>query len=321
MTRCWIVTEGLTGTENQCLGVAEALGVIPEIKRINLKQPWRTLSPWLGFEHAGIFTGDPITAPWPDLALCSGRKAIAAARYIRKASGGKTLVVQIQDPRVSPDQFDMVAVPAHDPTRGRNVIVTTGAPNRINKKMLDDARGDFESLLSPLPAPRVAVMIGGTSKAYGMNDDVARTLATQLKNLRDQGCGLMITASRRTGESQQAIIRDELKDDPNVFFWDGTGPNPYLGFLAWADAVLVTADSVSMLSEAATAGKPVYIIPMAGGAPRIDALHQALIKHGAARMFEGKLDQWTYRPLNDAGIVALAIWNALKNPKKNPKKG
>ena len=92
MTRCWIVTEGLTGTENQCLGVAEALGVIPEVKRINLKQPWRTLSPWLGFEHAGIFTGDPIAAPWPDLALCSGRKAIAAARYIRKASGGKTLV-------------------------------------------------------------------------------------------------------------------------------------------------------------------------------------------------------------------------------------
>jgi mitochondrial fission protein ELM1 len=106
----WIITEGLAGTENQCLGVAEALGVTPEIKRVSLKQPWKLLSPYLGFEKAASFA-PPLCGPWPDLLIASGRKSIAASRYIKKASGGKTFTVQIQDPRISLAHFDLVAVP------------------------------------------------------------------------------------------------------------------------------------------------------------------------------------------------------------------
>ena len=98
---CWVVTEGLAGTENQCLGVAEALGIVPEVKRIELRQPWKSLSPYLGFEQNWSFS-PALTGPWPDLLLASGRKSIAASRYIKKASGGKTFTVQIQDPRIFP---------------------------------------------------------------------------------------------------------------------------------------------------------------------------------------------------------------------------
>src|SRR5262245_41653904 len=124
---CWIVTEGLAGTENQCLGVAEALGIMPEIKRIRLRQPWKSFSPFLGFEQNMTFS-PPLQPPWPDLLLASGRKSIAASRYIKKASGGRTFTVQIQDPRISPSYFDLVAVPEHDPARGENVIVTAASP-------------------------------------------------------------------------------------------------------------------------------------------------------------------------------------------------
>ncbi len=311
MTSCWIVTEGMAGTENQCLGVAEALGVMPEIKRINLRQPWKSLSPYLGLESDCSFTGDPLNPPWPDLLLASGRKAIAAARYIKKASAGKCFVVQIQDPRISCAGFDLVAVPAHDPSRGSNVIVTSAAPNRIKTEHLEDAKKEFAPLLSPLPQPRVAVLIGGNSKAYKMTRAITEELADSLKNLAAQGYGLMVTSSRRTGEENESTLKNALSHE-NVYYWDGNGDNPYFGFLAWANFILVTADSTSMISEAATTGKPVYMIPLEGGTKRFDLFHDNLLQKGTIRRFEGKLNEYDYMPLDDAGMIAAEIKKRMK---------
>ncbi|PZO81397.1 MAG: hypothetical protein DI626_10855, partial [Micavibrio aeruginosavorus] len=95
------------------------------------------------------------------------------------------------------------------------------------------------------------------------------------------------------------------------WFWDGSGENPYMGMLAWADTILVTADSVSMISDAATAGKPVYMIPLDGGSRRFNAFHQNMMKYGALRPFEGGLEPFTYTPLRDSDLIAAAITAAL----------
>ncbi len=298
---CWIVTEGIAGTENQCLGVAEALGITAEVKRISLKQPWKALSPFLKLEQSWSFS-PALSAPWPDLLIASGRKSIAASRYIKKMSDGKTFTVQIQDPRIDPDNFDLVVVPKHDPTRGGNVLVTTAAPNRITPEKLDTATKQFAQF-EKFGLPRIAVLIGGTSKAYTMTPEITRRLAKQLKSVEGT---LMITASRRTGAENEKILQDALKDSGH-YIWDGSGENPYFGFLAWADIILVTADSASMLSEACTTGKPVYMIPLDGGHPRIDKLHENLRQSGCLRNFNGTLEDWTYEPLNDAGMIAEEI--------------
>lgn len=311
---CWIVSEGIAGTENQCLGVAEALGVNAIVKRIALRQPWLTLSPWLGSESEKTFSplGDKLSPPWPDIVIAAGRKAIAAARYIRKSSGGKTFIVFLQDPRVSPSQFDLVAVPAHDRLRGDNVIVTNATPNRITRERLNTARDEFAHAFEELPTPRVAVLIGGDSKAYKMTERVTRDLAAQLRALALGGtCSLMVTTSRRTGEQNQQILDDALLDTP-AWVWDGVSDNPYFGFLAWADTILVTADSASMLSEAATTGKPVYMIRLEGGSQRITKFHQNLMDRGALRVFDGQIENWAYIPLTDAAFVADEIRKRLK---------
>ncbi len=298
---CWVVTEGMAGTENQCLGVAEALGLAPDIKKTGLNEPWKTLSPYLGFECARSFI-PPLEAPWPDLLIASGRKSVAASRYIKRMSGGKTFTVQIQDPRISPRHFDLLAVPEHDPARGDNVVVTAASPNRITPARLAVAREEFRQF-SALPAPRVAVLIGGTSKAYTMTPAITEKLAARLKTLEG---GLMVTASRRTGEENERLLRESLKGSGH-FIWDGSGPNPYFGMLAWADFILVTADSASMLSEAATTGKPVYMIDLEGGTKRLNAMQDNLIRRGAVRRFEGALEEWHYEPLSDSRKVAAEI--------------
>lgn len=297
----WIITEGLAGTENQCLGIAEALGVHPIVKRVSLRQPWTMLSPWLGFECARTFT-EPLHPPYPDILITSGRKSIAASRYIKKMSGGKTFTVQIQDPRVSPKQFDMVVVPQHDPTRGENVFVSVATPNRITAEKLSEARDTFSDLFSSMASPRIAVLIGGSTKRHHMTLDETRQMIEKLSPLSN----MMITTSRRTGEANTQMIHSSLKR-PDTYLWDGVAPNPYLGILAWADVVLVTADSTSMISEAASTGKPVYVLPMKGLTQRQMQLVENLKNHGAVREFSGHLDDWTYPPLQDARQIAAEI--------------
>ncbi len=312
MLSCWVVTEaGLTGTENQGLGVAEALGITPSLRRIGLRQPWKTLSPWLGFEGAGSFTGDALAAPWPDLVIAGGRKAAAAARYIKKASGGKTFTLFLQDPRINPAAFDLVAVPAHDRLRGANVIVTQGTPNGVTPARLKAAREKFAARLGTPPAPRVAVLIGGNSRTHKFTPALATKLAQDLRQLAQKGYSLMVTASRRTGAFSRAALEDALKGE-NVLFWDGTGENPYHGFLAWADYIIVTSDSASMISEAATTGKPVYIVPLEGGSARFDRLYKSLADAGITRTFQGELTPYSYAALNDAALVAQEITRRIK---------
>ncbi len=310
MPMAWIITEkALKGTENQCRGIAAALGINPVVKHVGLRQPWRLLSPWLGFECACTFTGDSQAPPWPDIIIAGGRKAVAAARYIKKQNPA-TFTVFVQDPRISPRHFDLVAVPAHDRLRGENVIVTDATPNMITPALLESARAQFAPLLSALPAPRVAVLVGGNSKTHRLTPEIATRLAAQLRALAYEGFGLMITASRRTPPECRDILQKGL--EKNSLFWDGTGENPYHGFLAWAGYIIVTEDSASMISEAATTGKPVYTIPLEGGSPRFDRLHNRLRQKGITRNFEGKLEPYGYTALNDAAMVAKEIRRRMK---------
>ncbi len=339
---CWIITEGMIGTQNQCLGVAEALSVEAQIKTISLNQPWKTFTPWLGFEQKFTFK-EPLNPPWPDLVIASGRKAVAASRYIKKKSNGKTFTVQIQDPKCNPKDFDLVAVPHHDSLRSDNLIVTDGAPNRITPEKLQRAKEEFSDLFTALPSPRTAVLIGGNSRTHKMTPTIMQQLVEQLKKLDG---GLMITASRRTGEDNLKLLQDGLKDNKyspslregseeglksdlnnkskhphlnpppqgggNIFIWDGIGKNPYHAMLAWADHILVTSDSVSMISDAATTGKPTQIINLEGQSKRFDRFHNHMEEIGATRPFKGNLEHFKYAPIDDADKIAKAIKEAMQ---------
>jgi mitochondrial fission protein ELM1 len=149
-------------------------------------------------------------------------------------------------------------------------------------------------------------MIGGTSQAYKMTEKITRQLARQLLALSGNGYSLMVTASRRTGHENSQILKESL-EGTGIYFWDGQGNNPYFGFLAWADFILVTADSVSMLSEAASTGKPVYMVPLEGGSERLEKFHSNLLTREIIRKFDGSLEPYSYTPLDDAATIADEI--------------
>jgi len=303
----WVLTGGAVGFEVQALGVAEALGVAPEIKRVSPPPPWRWLAPW------GPAAPDAaIAPPWPDLLIASGRQSIPYARMIRRRSKGRTFVAVLQNPAIAPSHFDFVWAPAHDRLTGANVLSTLVSPHRLTPERLAAEAAKLAPAIAHLPRPRVAVLLGGSNAVYRLDEAAALGIADKLAALIDRfGAGLMVTPSRRTGEAQTRIIRERLAGKPAVV-WDGTGDNPYFGFLGSADAVVVTCDSVNMVGEAAATGKPVHVIELDGGSPKFRRFLDGMYAHGAARKFDGRLENWSYVPLNATQDIAAAIAKAFR---------
>lgn len=307
---CWIITEGMAGTENQCLAVAERLDISYSVKRIALQQPFKTVSPFV-FKTCPRWTikGIDWTESHPDMIIASGRKAIPVALKFPNA-----FKVFIQNPKIDPNYFDLVAAPIHDNIIGSNVIQTVAAPNRITHDNLAEAASKFN--FSSPDTKKIAILIGGQSKTHDIPDNFVEYLKADLATyLNDPDYAFLVTVSRRTPNA----VADKLKSlfaCKNCTFWDGRGENPYHAFLASADYILVTEDSASMLSDACSTGKPVYRIAMSGGSAKFERLYKALQDKCGMRIFKGDLDRWTYTPLNDAQLIADEIEKAFA--KKSP---
>jgi uncharacterized protein len=303
---CWVVTNGMAGFEMQAIGVAEALGLSPDLKRVTPPAPYSWLAPW-----GPAAPNADITPPWPDIVIASGRQTIPYARKIKQASAGKTFVVILQNPKVNPAHFDLVWAPEHDRLSGPNVVSTLTAPNRITAEILSKAAPELRQRYASLPAKKIAVVLGGPNKVYDFSSDDMRRLAKSLKVLAEtENAGLIITTSRRSSAQATLALREELSAVPHDIYDAANDPaeeNPYPGMLGIADAIIVTCDSHNMVGEATVTGKPVYVVELEGGSPKFRRFLDALYINNVARQFDGLLETWSYAPLNATQEIAAAI--------------
>ena len=333
----WTLTKGDVGAANQALGLAERIADILDEAREDpckivaktanrkgllaaLPMSLPTTSLW------GLSAdSDPLAPPWPDILVSCGRRAAALAINIRKRSLGGTITVHLQDPLRNPKHFDLLAIPDHDRVnrdlKRDNVMYTMGAPNRITAARLETGAAALASRLEndgkQVSEPRVAVLFGGPNKRYSMPPPLVQTMVGQIKAMRDaEGAGLLVTTSRRTGDANAATVRGTL-DGPGTWIWNGEGENPYFGMLGLADHIVVTADSISMVSEACATGKPVYVIPLDGKSKRFDSFHRSMQAGGFTRPFEGRLETWEYIPLDETGRIAREAVKLLAGRRKN----
>lgn len=313
LTRCWTLTTGEAGMTSQAIGLAEAVGLPFEHKTIGLRVPWRWLPGNLcpGVLHGLTPGSDPVEPPWPELLITCGRRSAAVSIAIRRLSGGRTLTVHIQDPQVPVRFFDLVVPPRHDGLEGDNVLATRGALHRVTPEKLHEAVAAQAGRFAHLPRPLVAVLVGGSNRTCRLTPEVSTSIGKQLAVLaRNHGAGIVLTPSRRTGAENVEAFRETLKEVPH-FIWDGQGENPYMALLGLADQIVVTGDSVSMVSEAASTGKPVYVADLEGYSKRLVVFHHQLRKEGVTRSFPGPLEHWDYEPVNDTPRVAERIRELL----------
>ena len=314
----WVLTDGRPGHISQTLGLAEALVPAPIVKRIALRAPYRQASPFLGWAGGRALAAGSaaIEPPWPDLIVTSGRSAIPVAFGIRRANGGRTRLVNVQDPGYFRGRFDLIIVPEHDGLAGSNIMVTAGALGRVTPARLAEAKSRCDDQYAALPHPRVAVLVGGANAVFRTPPSIIDRIARELANLAAGGAGLMVTFSRRTGPMMEKAIHAALAGT-TARIWDGTGDNPYFAYLALADHILTTEDSASMVSEAAVTGKPVSILSLDGGSQKFARFHAAMAAKGATRRFAGRLESWSYPPLDETARAAAKVRKLLGWPDPN----
>jgi uncharacterized protein len=311
--RCWIITDGKAGDEAQCLGVAERLGLVTEMRRVKPRAAYAFAMPLgpIDPREAPDQPGSPLAPPFPDIAIASGRRAVAYLRRLKREAGRATLNVFLKDPRIGAKAADLIWVPAHDRLRGDNVLVSLTSPHRISPERLSAAKAAPEPWGEGDGRPRLGVLLGGNSRHHKFtSEDTARFIG-MLGGLVSAGLRPLITPSRRT-PTELAEAAKALVAAADGYFWDGTGENPYISLLAHADHLVVTADSVNMLGEAAATGTPIQLFEPKGGHTKISAFVKGLMDHGAVRLLDGRLETWRYPPLDATPEIAIAVAEAYR---------
>jgi mitochondrial fission protein ELM1 len=313
----WIVTDGSAGMEAQCIAVAEAVGLPFALKRVRARGPLRMvpvrLQVHLPANHLLrlVCSNEPLTPPWPRLIISSGRHSVPLALALKRVAVPPSYALHIQNPKVGAHLFDLVTAPLHDGMQGPNVISTVGSVHSVTPARLAVAAERFHGQIAPLPRPRIAVVLGGTSRAFAFPPDLAASFGKKLAALASEtGGSLLVTPSRRTPSASLQALSDAIAGVPQLI-WNGEGDNPYHAFLALAEAIVVTEDSVNMVTEAAGTGKPVYVQAIKGRSRRLGHFHAMMRQRGATRPFEGRIGSWSYTPINDTERVASVVRQSL----------
>lgn len=309
--RGWLICDGKTGMMVQLRGVADAMGLDYDMKIVNPKGLAKVLSPWGPTSADGQMGQDEglFAKPFPEVVIATGRASIPYLRKLRRLAGPSCFTVVLQDPKTGRNTADLIWVPAHDRRRDSNVITTLTSPHSFSQQRLAELRSTVPEPIATLPSPRVAVVLGGKNGIYKFSDSDDDRLGQSLSSLKALGASFMITPSRR---SHQRLVRtvDAATAGAARILWDGSGDNPYPSFLAHADMLIVTADSVNMTGEACSTGRPVYVFSPSGGSAKFDRFHEALKAHGATKELPqsfSSFEAWSYEPLNSAEVIGTEI--------------
>jgi mitochondrial fission protein ELM1 len=245
----------------------------------------------------------------PARAIGCGRRAALATRQLRDRG---SRVVQVLNPRLDPSCWDLVVAPEHDGQRGANIITLCGSLNPVDADWLAAARAQFAHFAA-LPAPRTVVLLGGRTPAVRFDRGAFEVMAAKLEHwLATEGGSLIVLGSRRTPELIATLSRSYWADTPGQrWFGPADGENPYAGALAWADRVVVSPDSVNMVSEACATAAPVYVAEPGRATGRVRAYLDELLRRGRIRAQGRHPEPFTAEPLRETARVAARVRERL----------
>lgn len=296
----WRFCDGKAGHERQTAGLVAALArrraiAVREIAVAPIAAPW-----WHWLRRSWP---EPPAGSTPALLVGAGRACQWPLLAARRCFGGR--IIYCMKPGLPVSCFDLCLIPQHDNARvGPHVEPTFGVLNDI-------------ALAAPHAGDLTLIMIGGPSRHHDWDD---AAVLRQIARILDQRAGaVVITDSRRTPPSMQTALQRLARD--NISYQPGTtSPPAWLAAkLAAAREAWVTADSVSMVFEALTAGVGVGLIDVpVRRRDRIARLGESLVHHGQVTAFrawqQGEPLSPPQPPINEAARCAdlvLSRWSLL----------
>ena len=273
--RIWLMMGHRAGDNSQVLALGEALeqklGWAFEIRRFVYRPTELATNLLCGPNLFGVIRSrsDELKPPWPDLILTAGRRNEPICRWIQKRAGDHRIrLVHMGRSWARIERFDLiVTTPQYRLPERPNILHNETPLFRIHEERLAAEASAWRPRLAQLPEPFVAVVMGGNSGPYTFDPAAGARLGRQASAFaKARGGSLLVTTSARTPPDALAAFERELDAPAHVFRWtvDAT-ENPYFAYLGLAEELIVTGDSMSMLTEACATRKPVHIFDLGEG--------------------------------------------------------
>jgi mitochondrial fission protein ELM1 len=265
----WLIDAYRAGERGQVRALVDALGWPCEIKQLDYRS-WAFMPHVLG--QSTLFGLKPqsvskLQAPWPDLVISCGVRNEPVCRWIRQQSGGRTRYVHVGRPWGKLSGFDLlITTPQYRVPAAANVVHNSLTLHQVTASRLAVSAKRWGEAFSGLPQPHIGVLVGGNSGPFTLGRRAAQRLAVQASVLaRECGGSLLVSTSSRTPQLATRALRDAIEVPHYFHEWRaGDDDNPYFGMLALAAQLIVTADSIAMISEACATGKPVQLFDLGG---------------------------------------------------------
>jgi mitochondrial fission protein ELM1 len=303
----WVLADRKPGHITQSMGLANELGWPYERVDLDLTALAELPNPLLGGTRLGLTrrSARALQGRHPDLVISTGRRASPVARWIRKQSRGRTRVVQLGREGVfPPDDFDLTVVPSYAGLLPHPRRMVVAAPlSRVRRPLLLEARVRWERIFEGRPQPRIGLLVGGHAPSYRLSAERATELGRRVRAMAESvGGSIFVTTSRRTPKQAARALEEELRGAAHFHRWSperASEANPYLGYLALADAFVVTGESASMLADACSTGKPVFIYDL----PRGVSGWRGILPHLTDLLVGGMVGRAQHGPLSRRGFT------------------
>ena len=308
-----LLTEGMHGMISQVEGMAKALDAEYSHKIVRLSFPWNLIPPKFT-PVSQIVLKDKIYVTnneTPDLIISCGRKSVIPSIFLKRKNS-KIFTIHIQDPKVSFKNFDAIVAPEHDNLSGNNIYSSKGAIHYITQSEIDNAKTYLKENINSEKV--VSLILGGPNKYYNFDKDQLVNIFNQIKSdFVSRGYKVIVIPSMRTPKSSIELAIKELSSCGHVV--DKVDKKAYLSAYALANYVIVTCDSTSMISEAATSGKPIFVAHMKAKKNnyRFKRFFELFKQMGITRALGEKVEPWTYNKHNEAQRIAAEIKNKIEN--------
>jgi hypothetical protein len=308
-----LLTEGYHGMISQVEGLAKALNADFQHRLVRLNWLWNYIPPKLSPVSRLILKDEQYITENEkfDLVISCGRKSVIPSIIIKKKNK-KIFTIHIQNPKVRFNNFDLIVAPEHDELKGENIITSKGAIHYITRLEIEKARS---YLLDKIQNEKiVSLILGGPNKYYNFSNEELTNIFGKIKSsFISQGYKAIIIPSMRTPKRIIDLAINEFLIDG--FVVNSVDKQAYLSSLAIANIIVVTCDSTSMISEAATSGKPIFVAHMQPKRNnyRFKRFYKLFRELGVIKNLGEKVENWTYDSFNEAERIAAIINSRLKS--------
>lgn len=252
----WALLGQHTGDNNQVLRLAGELGLPFRAFELHYNALSR-LSPQLAHESFASLDDESrqkMQPPWPRLVLGVGNRSVPPALAIRRLSGGKAKLVRLGNPRIPPQNFDLVVTTAQYPVPDAPNVLRL--PIGISTAPVLPATTEEMNWLEQLPRPHRLLLIGGDTFMWHLTPGHVAAAAETLRH-KPGGSVIAVSSARTAKPVLQRVAAALAGNEHGLVF--GRFPR-YPVLLHDADEIYVTADSVAMVSDAVATGKPVGLV-------------------------------------------------------------